>query len=246
MSSQRVHIATGLLLLCGLVAACEGDPIVPGANQPPRTVRPLTIVVPSPVARGDHAPYDAIAQDELSLGSADAPVTIAVYTNFLCGNCADFARDIMPPLVAEYVSSNRVRFVFHHAPLGGEAALRAHEASHCAADQDRFWQTFAQLFANFSQQTEAYSDARLREMAINAGVDAGAFDECFNNSEHRAEIEAAVNDFGQLQRMADAGFAAATAQARQRPLLPVVFVNERAFVSPTLEEMRAIIEEELP
>jgi protein-disulfide isomerase len=236
-------------MVWAVTVACDGGgPTGPNVNQqPPGTVRPLTaVVVTTPVAAADNAPYDALPQDGLALGSAEAPVTLDIYTNFLCSNCAIFGEEILPLLVRDFVPSGQARFVFHHAPLGGEGALRAHEASHCAADQDRFWQAFAQLYENFSQQTEAYSEERLRTMMMNAGVESTAFEACFVNHEHRSTIEGAVAAFGQLQRQAGAGFAAATAQAQQRPLLPVVFVNERAIVAPTYEELRAMIEEELP
>jgi thioredoxin family protein len=215
----------------------------------------IAVIVPA-VVPGDGAPFEGVAQDELALGDPAAPVTIDLYQNFLCGHCADFAREIMPPLVTEYAAAGRVRFLFHHVPLGGGAAISAHEASQCAADQGRFWQAYAQLYANFSQETAAYTDDRLETMMANAGVDPAVFAECLDNEEHREEIEATVAAFGEVQTIPGAGFAAATAVAQGRQLLPVVIVNaagqadRRVIVAPTLEELRALleglIEEKLP
>ena len=123
--------------------------------------------------------------------------------------------------------------------------MRAHEASLCASDQGKFWPAFAQIYANFSQQSAAYSEDRLSTMMANAGLDVAAFDACMEEGDHRDDIEAAVVAFNEVQSIPGAGFAAATATSQGRPLLPVVIVNGRAIVAPTLEEMRAIIQEEL-
>jgi protein-disulfide isomerase len=228
---------------CGsATAAVECDGGQPATGTPRTTIA----VEVADIVAGNATAFEGIAQDGLALGDPDAPVTIDLYQNFLCAHCRDFARDIVPPLVAEYAADGRARFVFRHVPLGGEAAVRAHEASQCAADQDRFWQSYVQIYANFAQQTEAYSDDRLRAIMANAGVDAAAFDECFDGGEHREKIAASVGVFGEVQRTPEAGFAAATATARQRPLLPVVTVNGTYIIAPTLEEMRALIEEKLP
>ena len=220
---------------------CVGNQVPAGITQQPRATIALT-----PVAPAETAIYDGLPSNELILGDPAAPVTIDMWSNFLCGHCAAFALEIMPPLVTDYVASGRVRFVFHHAPLGGAPAIRAHEASQCAADQGRFWPAFAQLYANFSQKAEAYTDDRLSAMMANAGLDVAAFDACLADGEYRDEIEAAVVAFGEVQRIPNAGVAAATATSQGRPLLPVVIINNRPIVAPTLEEMRAIIEEELP
>ncbi len=236
----------GLLvaLVCAFAVACsddsEGDLLPSGGTPDARATIALT-----PIAPADAALYDGLRSDGLILGDPAASVTIDVWANFLCGHCADFALETMPPLVAGYVAPGRARIVFHHAPLGGEPAIRAHEASQCAADQERFWPAFAQLYANFSQQSEAYTDERLSAMMVNAGLEVAAFDACLAGGEHRDEIEGAVVAFGEVQRIPGAGFAAATATVQGRMLLPVVIINDRPIVAPTLDEMRAIIEEEL-
>lgn len=235
-----------ILAALSLVACDDDDPVfVPGNPQQPNT-GPTIVVTLTPVAAADGTAFAAIEQDGLSLGDADAPVTVEFYTNFICGSCATFARETLPALVTDYVAPGDVRFVFRHAPLGGAPAIRAHEAAQCAAGQDRFWQAFVQIYANFSQESAAYSEDRLAAMMANAGVDAAAYDACIEGSDHRAEIEASVAAFSEVQAKPGAGFAAATATVQQRPLLPVVFINDTPIVAPTLDEMRELIEEELP
>ena len=144
---------------------CVGNQVPDGITQQPRATIALT-----PVTSADATLYDGVPADGLTLGDPAAPVTIDMWANFLCPTCAAFALETLPPLVADYVARGQVRFVFHHAPLGGAPAIRAHEASQCAASQASFWPAFAQLYANFSQQAEAYTDDRLSAMMANAPV----------------------------------------------------------------------------
>ena len=65
------------------------------------------------------------------------------------------------------------------------------------------------------------------------------------DGDHRDEIEAAVAAFGAVQREPRRRLRRRDRDGAGPPLLPVVIINERSIVAPTLEEMRAIIEEEL-
>ena len=131
---------------------------------------PLTPVVPAYAAV-----FDGIAQDELTLGEPRRAVTINIYTNFICGHCATFALEILPPLVTEYAADGRVRFIFQHAPLGG-APPSARTKRRSAPPIRAVRPAFAEIYANFSQQAAAYADDRLSAMMANAGLDVAAFD----------------------------------------------------------------------
>ena len=61
-------------------------------------------------------------------GKENAPVTIAVFSDFQCPYCARFA-----DLIKEVLPDDRVHLVFHHLPLPMHAwARRAAEAAACA------------------------------------------------------------------------------------------------------------------
>src|SRR5581483_6895792 len=107
------------------------------------------------------ATFAGVPQDGLTLGKADAPLTIDLYQNFLCPHCRDFAEAMMPQLIADYIATGRARIVFHDAALGPDEARLAHEAAHCAADQGKFWPAYAALYANFSDDPGAYTKASI-------------------------------------------------------------------------------------
>jgi predicted DsbA family dithiol-disulfide isomerase len=69
------------------------------------------------------------------------------------------------------------------------AAIRAHEASRCAGEQDRFWQMHTRLFS----APGTHGDDQLRARAQDAGLDLSAFDECLASGRTTADIRQVGN-----------------------------------------------------
>jgi len=61
----------------------------------------------------------------VSLGAADAPHTIAIYSSLSCRHCADFHLNIVPKLRTKYVDTHGARIVFLDFPLDEKAAKAA-------------------------------------------------------------------------------------------------------------------------
>ena len=60
---------------------------------------------------------DKVGSQEISLGAANAPVTIIEYASVTCPHCAHFNADVFPALKARYVDTGKVRYVFREAPI---------------------------------------------------------------------------------------------------------------------------------
>ena len=96
-----------------------------------------------------------------------------------------------PPLIADYVAPGKVRFEYRDYAFRSPQAVRAAEAAACADDQDAFWRYHDTLFLNQSAP-DAFSDARLKEMARLLGLDTGAFNRCLDSGEKRQQVEASL------------------------------------------------------
>ncbi len=59
---------------------------------------------------------------ELSMGPADAKVTIVEYASMTCGHCKRFHETIFPKIKEKYVDTGKVRFIFREFPLDNLAA----------------------------------------------------------------------------------------------------------------------------
>jgi predicted DsbA family dithiol-disulfide isomerase len=105
-------------------------------------------------------------------GPADAPVTIVMFMEAQCPYCVR-AADTMSQLEERY--GHRIRLVYKHMPLAfHDQARPAAIAMEAAAKQGRFWDYHDALYARAGELRS--NPELLREVAVEAGLDMGAFD----------------------------------------------------------------------
>lgn len=61
---------------------------------------------------------------DMAMGPDDAKVTVVEYASATCPHCAKFHNEVFDKLKAEYIDTNKIRFVFREFPLN-DAALAA-------------------------------------------------------------------------------------------------------------------------
>ncbi len=142
--------------------------------------------------------------DGRTLGKADAPVTLDVWSDYQCPVCGQFAEMVEPTLIRNYVQAGLLRIIDHDAAFQGQRASSTYDESvesaagaRCAAEQGLYWQFNNLLFANQVGENEgAFRDERLRAIATKAGLDVAAWDACRATGQQqaavRAETDAAV------------------------------------------------------
>ena len=92
-----------------------------------------------------------VAADEVprsSLGEDDAPVTVTLYSDFLCPYCEQHDQQVEPQLVERYVETGQVRLVWHDLPLQGPGAMDLAVAGRAAELQDGFWEFKEEVFSD--------------------------------------------------------------------------------------------------
>ncbi|KGQ21404.1 DsbA family protein [Thermus filiformis] len=138
----------------------------------------------------------------LALGRPDAPVTVVDFSNYLCPHCRDHSEKVLPRLMAEYVETGKVRYVFRDFPFPGQAnVVRAGEAAACAADQNRYLDYHQALFRDpsWGNLSGEALDRYLTGLAGQLGLDERAFGDCLASGKHRDEVLAdqkLANDLG--------------------------------------------------
>ena len=116
-----------------------------------------------------------------TLGRADAPVTVDVWSDFRCTFCAAFAAGPEQELINNYVRLGKVRIAYHDLIVvdQGDAAhdsLDAAAAARAAADQGKFWEYAGLLFANVQDGQEGvFRRDVLVALANSAGLDVSRF-----------------------------------------------------------------------
>lgn len=174
-------------------------------HLPPRLGAPLLAVL-CLMAIGNFLPAFAqesstapVALTDMSLGNADAPVTMIEYASVTCGHCAAWNKDVYPEIYERYIKTGKVRFVVREFPrIPGHPVLvpRSYAGTmlaRCAAEQngtDSYFDVLKTLFAK--QQEWAFGqDARgeLLKIANEVQLDEAAFDACIQRDDIKDHLD---------------------------------------------------------
>lgn len=156
---------------------------------------------PSPVASSLNLPptsYDPQLVSGETLGRADAPVTLEVWSDFQCPFCGQLARTYLPRLVADFVADGQLRIVPRDVDFVGRGdpneSVEAAVAASCASDQGKYWQYHDVLLWNqVGENRGAFNDARLVQMADQVGLDRAAWDQCRSDPARTAAVAATTS-----------------------------------------------------
>jgi protein-disulfide isomerase len=126
-----------------------------------------------------------------SLGPADAPVTLTVFSDFQCPYCARMANTLINDVLP--VERGKVRLIFRHFPLPMHAWARAAaEAAACAQEQgnEPFWKAHDYLFEHQRELTRDNVRQKLTgHLKGMAGFDPARFQSCLMNPAAAASID---------------------------------------------------------
>jgi predicted DsbA family dithiol-disulfide isomerase len=169
--------------------------------------------------------FNVEAAGRPSQGSASAPVTIVIFSDFQCPYCKAYSATLKQ---AAQKYGDKMRLVFRQFPLTAihSNAQKAAEASLCAASQQKFWEMHDLIFRNQSY----LSVQDLKNRADELGLDVNAFNTCLDGGKPAAIVHEDVV----------AGFRAGAEGT------PASFVNGR-FIGGNvpLDELSALIDDEL-
>lgn len=117
---------------------------------------------------------------EMTLGRADAPVTIVQYASLTCPHCRTFHRDVFPELKRTYVDTGKVRFIMREFPIGKQSG-NATIALRCAPPDKYF-----ELYGKFMEQQSSWVSQEVRldpifAVAKQVGMTRPQFDSCLKN-----------------------------------------------------------------
>ncbi len=147
-------------------------------------------------ANGNHPGFAAVANaaetaaqplPEMSIGKADAPVTIIEYSSLSCPHCAAFHKDVLPALKTEYIETGKARYVVREFPLN-ESALAGAVVARCL-DPSRYFAFTDLLFSkqeDWAFKTDALTP--LKQLAKQAGLSDGQFDKCIDDEALQKKI----------------------------------------------------------
>jgi len=114
-----------------------------------------------------------------ALGSASAKVALVEFSDYECPFCIRHFQQTMPRLTEAYIKTGKVRYAFRDFPIDRlhPESIRAHEAAHCAGEQNKYWELHPRLFG----PPGSHTPDRILSLARDAGLDMTAFGTCIES-----------------------------------------------------------------
>jgi protein-disulfide isomerase len=124
------------------------------------------------------------------LGAKDAPLTLVEFTDYQCPYCQRFHVTVFNDLKKNYIDTGKVRFYSRDLPLDSlhPNAMRAAQASRCAADQGQYWKLRDIMGAN---PDKLDMDSLLAD-ATSLKMDVGKFKGCLDLGTYKEAVQTDV------------------------------------------------------
>ena len=149
--------------MAGVFAILVAIGIAIGNGHSPPLLRPGR---PVPDAMAVNTLFAGIPEAGTALGEPQAPVTLVEFADLQCPDCAAFARDQLPALVAHEVRPGRLRIVMALQSFIGSDSRRGAQMALAVGEQGRLWPFADLFFANQRGEDSGYvTDAFLTALA---------------------------------------------------------------------------------
>lgn len=240
-SISRRTALTGLAAVsaAALLSACSDSgeqanaaapkPAEPAAATPATPATPAAAAVKAPEPQGTVDMAKVLEPGplpEMSVGKADAPVTIVEYSSLTCPHCAHFHENTLPELKTKYIDTGKVRIIYREFPFDplAEAGFMLARCS-----KDNYVPMVSVLFKQQSNwaASQTPKDALL-QIAKLAGFTQESFEACLTDQKLLDDIRA-VRARGEKDFKVDS--------------TPTFFINGNVYKGAmTIEEMSAVID----
>ena len=170
----------------------------------------------------------------LSIGSANAKITVKVFSSLTCPHCATFHNSIFNRLKEDYIDKGLVKFEHHAFPLD-LAALNAEIVVRCTANNDEKFKLLEEIYKKQSSWAVGSDINKINTLIKKVGSN-------FNLSEDKMDAclkDANVQDIILNERI--------EAQKRYKiDSTPTIFVNEKKYLGKVdYKDFKKIIDKNL-
>ncbi len=184
----------------------------------------------------DNRKMTPLRNEDMSMGPANAKVTVVEYASVTCSHCAEFNADILPKLKAKYIDSGKISYVYREVltPPNNIAASGVLLAR-CAGKENYFKVIDAIMRsqdAMFADGTDTNALPTLRAIGTSVGMTPTQVDKCITDPEGVTRV--ATNDENYTKMDGIKG-------------TPTFFINGKLYQrhSGTLEEFEKTLDHEL-
>jgi protein-disulfide isomerase len=129
------------------------------------------------------------------LGDPSAPITIIEFGDYQCFFCNKFFHETENQILDNYIKTGKVKMLFKDFTIIGQDSVTAAHASHCAGEQDKFWEYHDTLYNNWTGENNGWASSENQlKFANDLGLDTDAFTECTSSGRYMKMIQASADD----------------------------------------------------
>lgn len=204
MSKKWVPVIICLVVLVGVIALMQwkashaDENIVESAQQTSsevtvpaetedNTATETPVDTTSPTSISSSPLFKVEANGALSVGAADAPITLLEFSSLSCPHCATFHSTSLAPIKKDYVDTGKVKIIFMDFPLNRQA-LDATLLMRCVDTNNRY--DFMNML--FEQQNQWAFDAdhrdKLVQYATLLGMTRNQAESCMNDVDKERDL----------------------------------------------------------
>lgn len=169
-------------------------------------------------------------------GNPNARVTLVVYADFQCPYSRQFAQQVLPRLMNDYIVPGKISFTYKYFPVIDDGQVGeshwAAQAAECANEQNRFWEYHDKLYVEQrGANVGAFTRAQLKTYAAELNLRLDAFNRCLDTERYATLVREHLIEALQIKL----------------PGTPTFLLNGRKMNTPTLNyaEFWKPLEEEL-
>ena len=155
----------------------------------------FTVVTLSTPTSFDKLPASAsLDTDYLTIGSANAQVTLIEYADVRCPACKQFFDQADSSIRDTYVKTGQIKFNFRNYTVVDDIihdtdSQRGAQGIRCAADQKRGWDFRDSMYSNYrGESSGVITDKVLKDLAKALGLNQDQFNSCLDTNKYKQAI----------------------------------------------------------
>jgi len=123
------------------------------------------------------------------LGNPNAPITLIEFGDYQCHFCNVYFHNTEHKIIDGYVLTGKVNIIFKDFIIIGPDSLSAAHATHCASEQDKYWEYHNTLYNNWAGENNGWAaKENLVKYANDIKLDLEPFLQCMNSNNYQDVI----------------------------------------------------------
>ena len=136
-----------------------------------------------------------VSENVKALGNEDADITVIEFADYRCPFCHKFHEETFDKLVTNFLNTGKAKYLFKDLVVNDRSeykgSMQAAVASHCAAEQGKYWEYSKEIFKNFKPEPQHWINLdSLITFANNIQIqDIGKFKSCVESNKYQNQIQ---------------------------------------------------------